>query len=822
MTFGRRGAPYLGHGRDNGRADRSRSRDPRFPRQRGRTTQPQLRSIADESSPLPEPSSYASAVELSCLLEPGSRIVDVGVSDPSVAVRLAEQGHERYLGLVAPELLSDVRRRAGGLQNRFHPVTSPTEAYLNNADLLILREPFVHRLWTVRNVSHVRYVAVDVRSGPASAEAAAALTVARLARRLEPLGRFSCGSERFVVVRAPGRRPPRPRQYLSPILGVEGFIRRVEDAGLDYAALRWFEGLPRLEPGEDLDLLVADQHLDKMQALLAEEPGTIPVDLYSETGLTGADYQGVAYYPPPLARSLLERTVRHDSGCRVPSGEDHLRSLAYHAVYHKGIRSGLPSSLTGERVEDPEHDYDAALQALSRAVNVELGSTLEAVDDYLEREGWRPPLDTLRRLAVSNPWIERRFQLGEEAAPDGPQVAAFFLREQAAAVVTTQEVLGVLDHLGFDVLVVRDLDEASKQRCAAHARGGNWGRGPFARSGGDPATVIVALHHGPRPPGPALRAAYPRLSNLDVLLAKRRVRDLVAARLEPSQQFNAMHSADTDSEAWEYIDLALPGEAAALRAEVERRRACYQTGAPVLSGLSRGRRAKVEIVRGAAGNVVRKTFAEGYLRHMERELDGIRFLGPSVAAVPELVGTGPNWFETPLYRNTLADYGSGGRLVPLRAVRQMVAVLREIHDQGFDLIDAKPQNFLLDPDHGLKIVDLEFLYRYPGRAPEFADSYSFVGVPEGFRGDVPFSWSYDWNWHRSTGLSRRALVEGAPLRQHAERTLYRLRWAATGPTAPSRRAARLVRGQLFSLRRRAGRRYSQWTARRAQSGFAGR
>lgn len=758
-------------------------------------------------------------VELSSLLKPESRVIDVGVTDSRVAQRLADQGHERYLGLVVPDRLEAVRREAGELRDRFHPLTSPSQTYRNSADVLILREPYVRRLWRVPDIRHVRHVVVDTATLTASAEAAAALSLGLVRRKLRPLGTYTCGSERFFVAKGPGRRPARARHYLSPVWGVQGFIRHAEDAGLHYAALRWFETLPELEPGEDLDILVADQHLDKLHELLAEEPGTIPVDVYSETGLSGADYQGVAYYPPPLARALLERAVHHASGCRVPCAEDHLRSLAYHAVYHKGDRSGLASSLLDRRVEDPEHDYEAALATLSQAVGVDLELTLEGVDDYLGREGWRPPLDTLRRLAVSNPWIERRFLLAEEPSLGEPETAVFFLRERATQVVPVDEVLRELDHLGFDVVTVRDLDAPARERCAAEARGGNWGRGPFPVSGGAPATVIVALHHGPPPPRPGVRRRYPRLSNMDVLRAKRRIRDLVAARIEPSQQFNPMHSADTDSEAWEYIALALPDDVANLRAEVQRRREGYRTDVPVLRLLSRGRRAKVEIVESRHGMAVRKTFAEGYLRHMERELEGMRLLRPHIPEIPEVLETGPNWFTTRYYENQLEGIGDGQRLVPLPLVRAMVDVLRRIHEQGFDVVDAKPQNFLLDPRHGLKIIDLEFLHRYETEPPEFASSYSFVGVPADYRGDVPFSWSYDWRWRRSTGLSHEALLHGGLLRQHIERTLFRLRRSTTGPTAPTRRAARVARGHVRGARRRLGEAHSSWTSRRAERGF---
>ncbi|MFP5346774.1 MAG: hypothetical protein ACLGIA_07090 [Actinomycetes bacterium] len=757
-------------------------------------------------------------MDFSSLLSSSTRVLDVGVDHPDLAQELAEQGVERYLGLVVPERLAAVRAKGRVSPRRFQPLESATQAYRNSTDVLILREPLLHRLWTLSTFRHVTYLAVPVSASFAFADAAGALGLGMARRKLEPLGVVHAGGDRLAVFRGRGRRLQGPRRYLSPVWGVEDFVRRVEAAGLEYMALRWFERLPEIEPGEDLDLLVADEDLEKMQQMLDDEPGTIPVDLYSETGLPGADYHTIAYYPPPLARSLLSNAVRHASGCHVPEPLDHLRSLAYHVTYHKGQRSGLPSALLENVEENPEHDYASVLKELGEAVGVDVPLTLDGLDELLDSQGWRPPLDTLRRLSANNVWIRARFLEAEAKPSDEPQVAAFLLRERASTVLTVDEVLRELDHMGFDVLFVRKLDSESRRRCADAARGGNWGRGPFAVSGGDPDTLVVALHHGPRRPKANLAVQYPHLANIDVLLAKRRVRDLVAKRLQPAERFNPMHSSDSEAEAWEYVALAVPEELASLEQEVDERRSGYETDLPVVRQLSRGRRAKVEVVETEQGLAVRKTFATGYLRHMQRELEGMRLLGPDVPAIPELLDSGPNWFSIRYYDNTLRNPWTTGSLVPLRIVRQMLAVLRSIHEHGYAVIDAKPQNFLVDAEHGLKIVDLEFLYRYTGERPAFRNSYTITGPPADYTGDLPYLLSYEQNWLRTTGLSRAGLLSRNPVRQHAERALYRARWGLTARNSPARQWARRSRQNTLDARRALGHRYQDWLRQRASAG----
>ncbi|MCK6211017.1 hypothetical protein KZX45_10720 [Georgenia sp. EYE_87] len=756
-------------------------------------------------------------MELATLLEPGSRVIDVGADGADVAAALAAAGRERYLGLVPPARLDAVRARAGELAGRFVAL-EPALVARSSADVVILRADLAPYLWTFRDLSHARLVAVERRAGLRAVEARLAELLPRLRGRATPRGRFTCGGRQFDVLELAGARRRRARRYLSPYWGVPGLVERLQERGVRYAALRWFENLPELEPGEDLDLLVADEDLAAVEALLDEEPGTIPVDLYSESGQTGTDYHGMAYYPPALARQLLGRAVLHPSGCRVPAPLDHLHSLAYHAVYHKGPSSGLASRGTSWREPDPEHDYTAVLEDLAGRLGVALEPTLEGVDEYLTTVGWQPPPDTLRRLAATNPWIRPP----DLDAAEVPEPSVFLVRERTLDVLTMDDVRRVLGTLGFEIVLERVLDDDARRRCAESMRGGNWSRGPFPRSGGGPAVAVVVLHHGPRRPGPALREQYPWLSNTDVYLAKTRIRDLVAARVVDGERFNPVHSSDNEPEAWEYVELAVPDEAEALRAEVRRRREEYATDAPVVAVLSRGRRAKVEVVEHDGGLAVRKTFARPARAHQERELHGLRELAPHVP-VPALLATGPNWLLTSFHPNRL-NIGDrpGGRLVPLRAARGMVDVLRRVHARGYDLIDAKPQNFLLDPD-GLRLIDLEFLHRYDGEPPEFTHLYGFVGVPEDFDGDLPFvdDLSYDLRWLPYVGLPMEALLHDPAWLQHLRRGAFRLTRTVTGSSEPVRRVGRVGLRAARRGRRTAATAYRAWARSRVPSTVGG-
>lgn len=761
-------------------------------------------------------------VTLEGLAKPTSRVLDVGARDAGVADAFARVGAHHYLGLVLASDQDVLDRVPDHLQGRFHPMISPDQIFRNDTDLLVLRAPAIRAVWAIRDLTHTHHIVLERASATAWLQIHGALAISRLMGRIDHLGTTTCGPQRFEVFKTSSlKRPrPRPRHYLSETVGVSGLIRRLEQDGLDYVVLRWFDDLPHLDSGEDLDILVADRDLTRLHEILAEEPGTIPVDVYSESGLEGADFLGMAYYPPHLAAQMLARAEEHRSGARVPSPEDHLHSLAYHAVYHKGAASGLASDLV-EPEKRPDHDYAQVLTRVAHSLGRSWPTSLEGVDEELTAQGWRPPLDTLRRLTDANAWVQHRFfPQNDEAPPELPEPTIFFIRERALSALGREETVRVIESLEFEILLVRELSGQAGSRTTELVRGGNWGRGPFPVSGGDPVMVVVAAHYGPRPPNRELLARYPRLTNGDVLHAKVLMRELVESRFGTEHAFNPVHSSDDEFETWEYLKTSLPDEVEAIRGAVRSRRDDYRTTVPVLAVLSRGRRAKVEVVEGSDGHpVVRKTFAPHGQRHMAREVETMRALASRVSAVPELLRTGPNWFETEFFTNDLAGLPDrpSGRLVPLSVARSMVEVLRQVHAQGFDLIDAKPQNFLLAPGGQLRLVDFEFSHRYPGEAPPLDEIYSFTGPPKDFDGDLPYGeLSYESRWEPFTGLSRQSLLYDPVWRQHLHRSIFRAVRLSGALASFARSCLRQGRGRFSSGRAHAGAAYRQWARQRAR------
>jgi hypothetical protein len=440
----------------------------------------------------------------------------------------------------------------------------------NNADVLILHGWSALHVWRSRNIRHARFIALPWTGSPLC-WFAALIWFWQWA-----LGRLSwprfVSTERMVVNSGGGRvfdlplvicrlRHPRPhhgaRRYIPHALGIEGFLRKVEASGTRHAVLRWFEKLPQLPAGEDIDLLVDDAGLESIHAMLDAGPGIQPIDVYSASGLPGADYRAMPYYPPYLAEELLDRAVCHRQLCRVPAPREHFLSLAYHALYHKGAAAGLPSRTRPKRRSDSDHNYSAVLARLAQELGVEVPVTLEDLDAYLDSQGWRPPHDMLVRLARRNRWVRALVRRPEKGAAADDRLAVFLVREEALRRGGVERAAKLIESYGFEIIATQPIDNRTASRVARSIRGGNWGRGPWPVSGGPPVAAIVTFDAAPIAPTRRQRRRFPFVANAR-LLCKEQLRDAFNEGVRADEHCNVVHSSDNGREAMDYLRIIMP------------------------------------------------------------------------------------------------------------------------------------------------------------------------------------------------------------------------------------------------------------------------
>lgn len=205
---------------------------------------------------------------------------------------------------------------------------------------------------------------------------------------------------------------PAPRanpRYIPATLGVEGVAAELNRRKVRYAILRWHDRLPELPPGGDLDLLVHDDDIGEVDRVLDPGGGMAECDVYSVSGLRGTAYSGVPHLLPEKAGALLDAAILFNGIYRAPTLEDRFLSLAFHSVYHKGFKTGLPSRYPAPAgLPPPKNDYRGALATLASELGIEVELTLEGLDDYLMSRGWGATPEMVAALARRNVWIGAR------------------------------------------------------------------------------------------------------------------------------------------------------------------------------------------------------------------------------------------------------------------------------------------------------------------------------------------------------------------------------------------------------------------------------
>lgn len=493
-----------------------------------------------------------------------ARIIEIGMTSADVGRRLVAVGYKNYLAVTATCWRSEqIATRHPELQSHVTPALPLNDVRQNNAEVLVLQGWAALNAGRLRSIRHAQWVAIKLQPTPLCWLGILLAVLQCLLYRFRWPRVVNCSAHGVGPLLLAFRvRKPRPyngvRRFIPHRVGIAGFLHELTESNTQHAVLRWFENLPQLPAGEDVDLLVDDASLEAVRTALDDGPGIQPIDVYSVTGLPGADYRSMPYYPPHLAEELLARAVTQRGMCSVPAPREHFLSLAYHAIYHKGFDSGIPENeQSSPRSAKAGHDYVAVLTRLAAAARIEVPVTLESLDDYLDAEGWRPPHDMLIRLARRNRWLRTRLRKLDERETADDRVAVFLLREVALNRGGVARAEQLIRQNGFEIRAIREFDGPSKARLARTLRGGNWARGPWPISGGPPVAAIVAYDPAPITPTRKQKKRFPFIANAR-LLCKEQLRNAFNDGMPSDQQCNVIHSSDNGREALDYLRLIMP------------------------------------------------------------------------------------------------------------------------------------------------------------------------------------------------------------------------------------------------------------------------
>lgn len=666
------------------------------------------------------------------------KILHYGAENALLKSDLADEGFDNYLGISTKQV-------EFGSEKNIYYVEDKGITYKNNADVLIMNKA---DLYDVKNALNSSAGIIIFKPNHAFNYASfMSLLAYKLARKKKWDFQYKIlvdeqnNKSTWVVLERKHKKEIKARHYLSPEISLDSFFTALNMHGLQYVILRWYDQLPFTDISEDIDLLVSDEDIETVQYIINEKVGILPFDLYSISGMPGSDFKNIAYYPPYLGERILNGRTFWNGKFFIPNKQDYFLSLMYHAVYHKGEKSGIPIDQDEQgKNEMADHEYLVILQKLALENNVELKElNLMYFHNFLKQQGWAPATDTIRKLSgTSGKWLESTIQPNAEDFEKNGELMVFVVREWATERRMMDYMIDWFEKAGLNTVKAVELNDEQKRKAAQNLRGGNWGKGPWPVSGGDPAALLVMYDYHPRALKEKMKKRYPHVSN-ELYLLKEKLREEINASLSKSEKVNPIHSADDEIEALDYISAVVPEMLMEIKETIIKWDQDYTTKERIIEDVSENkRRAKVEVIEYNGKKAVKKTYKAGKERFLNREKYVYGELSKECEFIPQLIDSGDNYIITPYLEIVKYTNNEHIKKQLLKNYRKEILSISEFfYKKGYALIDFHPGNLLITKE-GLKVIDFEFLYQYE-KVPETSrESFDLIGFPDDFIEDRPY------------------------------------------------------------------------------------
>ena len=327
------------------------------------------------------------------------------------------------------------------------------------------------------------------------------------------------------------------RTTLSKKIGIKGLINYLNKNNIKYVLLRDTNQLLR-NKHKDFDFLVADKNYSLFKSFLDKNPGDIPIDLWSESK---PNFNGITYYVPNLAKQILDNSIKGEHDTKIPAKKYYLLSYIYHCIYHKGVNSGIPSINNDlEILKVSNNKYIKTIKLLANDLNINIGDTMEELENFLSIHGWKPKIDTLSKIAVYNEWVKKKYiKKNDNLFP----FSVFILRQEAKDNLLINPIKKFIKNNGYKILNFNSLVGNIRKNVLSNLRGGNWKDHQFL----DKSKKFE--------PSYAMIVYDPDFLNNDKFVD---LKEKLRKKFDNTSDVSVVHSTDNESEFWDYLEYCFP------------------------------------------------------------------------------------------------------------------------------------------------------------------------------------------------------------------------------------------------------------------------
>jgi len=144
-------------------------------------------------------------------------------------------------------------------------------------------------------------------------------------------------------------------------------------------------------------------HRDQLTSVIASFK---KVESVLEIGCAaGPNYNGITYMPPHIAQKVISNSIVGRASAKIPNLIDSFNCMVFHALYHKGFQSGLPSAYGVSDKIIINNDYLSLIKKHGTQLDLAIDYDMESLDEYMLNIKWRPTLDVLLKTSKWNKWV---------------------------------------------------------------------------------------------------------------------------------------------------------------------------------------------------------------------------------------------------------------------------------------------------------------------------------------------------------------------------------------------------------------------------------
>ena len=513
------------------------------------------------------------------------------------------------------------------------------------------------------------------------------------------------------------------------------FLKKIKSIGVNSVVLRGFENIDKINTyKEDIDILIDSKGINKLKALLNNQIGFLPLDLYSDIGETQTSYNGLPYYPFRLAKQILENKESTKYGFYIPNKQQHLLSYIYHIVFHKSVKSGIKITDNVENDFKSKKNYLCIVEKLFEKNKVKLNKyTLEELFYFLKKNNWFPEYDLVLKLhhQKQDLWYNHLFKFYRNDVLKSFQytkgISVFFLREKACNENKIELFNKKISTFGFYNIDSFEINNKVQESVNNNVRGGKWDIGPYEINAGYPKYCFILYDPFYTKPDEVFSKQYPHLENKKSAQVKLLLRNELNAVSKKSM--NSIHSSDDFYEAIFYLHKLgfsemqikkIIDSAITIQSSVE-------TKYKVIKDYSRfAVRSKVELIEYKGNRAILKRYKSNKLEYLENEIWFLKNFQEH-PLVPKFIYSDDNYLIIEYFENAKMLSDSDVNM-SINHILQLQSFFKLLYRKGVTLIDVNPTNLLLTKDNNLKIIDFEYAQKYivkPKKIQEIYELSSF-------------------------------------------------------------------------------------------------